>query len=650
VSADATLELLIQIRDELAGLNRTRTELRGAKKDAFDLGEAIKQGLGIGTGMALVTSAVQMLRSSLMATAGQALQFAGATKDAAEAIGISTTALQVLQLEMKKAGVDSGRLTEAIAAQKRSLADARDGTSRMAEAYRDLGLEAAAVELLPIEQRLVAVARAVEHATDKSRAFNAASEILGSRGLQQMLNGLRRLGNEGVESLTAYYDKQGLIMNDETLERLDRASKRWQDLWHTIVIGSGEALLAIDTFSALAAGITPQGGMGLAGYIATRQAGAPAGTPAGSSSALSSDDVATAQARAAAATAFADRVKSTVAALEAVFKAGAETTAAVVTPYEKYEQTVAALRQQLELGAIDHLTFGRAVQIAGAELHKTLEATDAETAALKAQGEAVRQSILAPLEEFGAKLRELDRLQKAGIISAEEYARAAALAYTTMEYQERPQRPEGALGGYNEFLEALGTQSQQVADIVSQGLGAAVSNLGADIWDAMKGTQEWSDAFRGLGDMAGRMLTQIIAQMLVVQAINAVLGIFGFELTGAGPSIGKVAAAGGGTFVTRGPTHFTVGDNPGGVEMVSVVPISGVGRSSINGHSLAMAGGGTALVGGGGSTSAGGDTFNFTYQFNGGVSREEVLGMLPGMVRATKAAVLEAQRRKRDGF
>ena len=55
------------------------------------------------------------------------------------------------------------------------------------------------------------------------------------------------------------------------------------------------------------------------------------------------------------------------------------------------------------------------------------------------------------------------------------------------------------------------------------------------------------------------------------------------------------AAAGGGDFMTTGPTMLLVGDNPGGRERVTVEPISGRGQTTINPNSglIAMAGGGT---------------------------------------------------------
>jgi hypothetical protein len=69
-------------------------------------------------------------------------------------------------------------------------------------------------------------------------------------------------------------------------------------------------------------------------------------------------------------------------------------------------------------------------------------------------------------------------------------------------------------------------------------------------------------------------------------------------------------AAGGGDFLTKGPTALVVGDNPGGVERVTVEPISGKGQTKVYGPNLvAMAGGGSITTNPGGliSNSLGAD-------------------------------------------
>lgn len=77
-----------------------------------------------------------------------------------------------------------------------------------------------------------------------------------------------------------------------------------------------------------------------------------------------------------------------------------------------------------------------------------------------------------------------------------------------------------------------------------------------------------------------------------INTVSAALSI-ATVLAQAVQSFGEVSkAAGGGKFMTKGPTLLMVGDNPGGVERVTVEPISGRGKTVVNGNLAKMAGGG----------------------------------------------------------
>lgn len=76
-----------------------------------------------------------------------------------------------------------------------------------------------------------------------------------------------------------------------------------------------------------------------------------------------------------------------------------------------------------------------------------------------------------------------------------------------------------------------------------------------------------------------------------VQRIVAMVTTVAAGLAQQGKILG--AFAGGGDFVTKGPTWLLVGDNPGGREHVSVKPLSGKGQTRIFNDGAAMAGGGT---------------------------------------------------------
>jgi len=79
---------------------------------------------------------------------------------------------------------------------------------------------------------------------------------------------------------------------------------------------------------------------------------------------------------------------------------------------------------------------------------------------------------------------------------------------------------------------------------------------------------------------------------------------------GASSGGGGNKAAGGGHFMTAGPSTLRVGDNPGGRELVSVIPLSGSGTSHASGNLIALAGGGTVDAGGGYTTPVAGSDQN----------------------------------------
>jgi hypothetical protein len=259
-------------------------------------------------------------------------------------------------------------------------------------------------------------------------------------------------------------------------------------------------------------------------------------------------------------------------------------------------------------------------------------------------------------DNFDADRTALSRKADDGALTEAELARLkemeeleAKIRTAKLNRLENVDTPLAALG--RELADTAGYAQRAL----SQGLGQTLDGLVNDIVAAQRGTQSWADSFRNLGSTAAGILQQIIVKLLVIQAINAVLGIFGYELGGP-KGVSKlgtpsVKAAGGGSFVTSGRTHFEVGDNPGGVELVNVIPLSGVGRSTINGQSVRMGGGGAALVAGAGAANSGGSiVVNLVNNFSTGVVgtvRAEMINLMPQFRAVAVDAVQEAQMRNK---
>jgi hypothetical protein len=157
---------------------------------------------------------------------------------------------------------------------------------------------------------------------------------------------------------------------------------------------------------------------------------------------------------------------------------------------------------------------------------------------------------------------------------------------------------------------AEGSDLQRVAALTQVGL-----NLGTSLGNIVATTTSPSPDNVATGGIAGvvkygALLAQVLAAFSQVKSI-----------------IGG-AAAGGGTFYTKGPTMLMVGDNPNGREKVTVEPIGTRGKTSIsrNSNLVKMAGGGQLITDGGASMAA------MTSQVNSMFDMEKVLRRLPSPI------------------
>jgi len=268
MSNNATLEILIQIRDELSGLTRTKQGITDAKKEAEGFGAVIQQGFGIGTGIALAQQGLEMLRGTLISTVESAFQLARQTTEGAAALGMSTEAYQVLRLQLREAGVDASRLDVAMTQQNDSMVAARAGIGSAAAAYQVLGLNVAKLEALAPEQRMALVASAVLNATDKTAAFAAAGDILGKRDLPRLLNALRGLATDGYDNTAAAAVRAGQIMSAETAARLREAELAMAKVKNWVTINVGTKISNVGLYADAAQAGWQNDKMGLVGALA----------------------------------------------------------------------------------------------------------------------------------------------------------------------------------------------------------------------------------------------------------------------------------------------------------------------------------------------------------------------------------------------
>lgn len=225
---------------------------------------------------------------------------------------------------------------------------------------------------------------------------------------------------------------------------------------------------------------------------------------------------------------------------------------------------------------------------------------NAETEKQRAADERLAQTyreLADPAERYRVQIAELNRLHGEGRVGAEAYA--AALA----------KLQEGAVGAsltsFFGKIDEISARTEQTKDFAKD-LGLTFSSA---FEDAIVRAEEFSDVLRGL---AQDVLRLFVRKTITAPMANMLGDFFGgFFADGGRPPVGRPSIVG-----EEGPELF-VPDSAG-----TIVP----------NH---------ALGGGGG----GGASFTFNYSFASGVTRQEVAGMLPQLVEASKRAVGEALQR-----
>ena len=241
---------------------------------------------------------------------------------------------------------------------------------------------------------------------------------------------------------------------------------------------------------------------------------------------------------------------------------------------------------------------------AAAEAREAMAAGDAETAEkVYAAREEQIQKQQALDEAYYAKQRELAGDPAAQEALKQQYDEATRAINEATQLQidfAHAAASEKAAAAQEEKNAVIAAAEEQKNEVISkaQASAAGIKNATA------------SAKASAVADLQaiGAAVDAIPSNKTVTVSVNSSGG-------GGTPSAGASgrsdgAYAGGGDFVTNGPTTITVGDNPGGREFVSVVPISGTGTTRPVAGGYAMAGGGTIDAGDGYTTPVAGAAGN----------------------------------------
>jgi len=189
------------------------------------------------SGLGAVAAAAVSMRTALVAAGGVA-GFAYLTKQSLNAtdslaktatrIGTTTEALSKLQYAASISGVNTETLNMAMQRFIRRTAEAAQGTGEAVGALRELGIDARAIQQLPLDQRMLALADAFEQVTDSNDELRLGFKLFDSEGTA-VLNMLR----ENRDGLKAMYDEAqtlGLVMSGTAAAGVERANDAFTKL------------------------------------------------------------------------------------------------------------------------------------------------------------------------------------------------------------------------------------------------------------------------------------------------------------------------------------------------------------------------------------------------------------------------------------
>lgn len=177
-----------------------------------------------------------------------------------------------------------------------------------------------------------------------------------------------------------------------------------------------------------------------------------------------------------------------------------------------------------------------------------------------------------------------------------------------------------AITGLTGQIDAIEAFNQKMAD--QQSIANTIKSSMEDAFmGIVSGTMKAKDAFKS---MAASVISELFRIMVVQKLVNSILGVFNLSGTGAVAAPITVPSANGGGYTGYGARSGGV-DGKGG--FLSVLHPD----ETILDHTKGQGAGGVVV--------------NQTISFGSGVTRAEVQSMIPKIVDATKAAVLDARKR-----
>lgn len=238
--ASTTLDMLLRIRSDLAGVQSTQRELQKTVGIAQRVGPAVQAGVRSLMGYVATYASLRTVASQVQA----AISHASRVSDQAYQATMNAVDLQAVQAVGVQVGVTAERVGVAVAQMRNQAMEAVNGNVKLRRAFSDLGVEMKSFYGQPTERKLEALAVGFANATDREAAFNAVSQIFGRESGPRMVELLDRIGKDGLVKVRDNAIAAGLALEGWELEVLDGLDDKLATLGLKIMVLTGRVMAA----------------------------------------------------------------------------------------------------------------------------------------------------------------------------------------------------------------------------------------------------------------------------------------------------------------------------------------------------------------------------------------------------------------------
>ena len=571
----------------------------------------------------------------------------GDLKDASDAIGITTDAMQELTYAAQLSGVSADLLQTSLAKLSKNLGDASMGGSAAKNALDALGLSGSSLAAMPLDKALGVVADKMSMIENPAERAALATELFGKSGLK-MVNMLAN-GSAGLDAMAAEARSLGVVINRDVIENAAAAADRLDALSMVISANLTEALVnlgpvliaaaqGLATMSQAVKDFLSAGGTGLPPVMSREEIGAAADEY--NLLRKEFDALSEAQARSN--------------AIDLMYDQG------IPVDLRQEAQAVADLAAAEDALAKAKEDVAQKKQ-AEAALTETVTGIQAENEALAEQIRLQGMSEEARIRDTAAReknaevskmMDQAQALMPAGqLITDEAMQNIFELADAHERLYIQAEMSKTAQNGSNKSMSESGTAALSAKDALAiyqaqvEDLGLTMSEfetISSTIQSSMEdafmgmidGTSSAKDAFRNMAaDIIKELYRVLVVQQLVGQLATATSA--GSGILGAiGGALGVTGSAAGGPLQAGQPS--VVGEH--GRELF--VPSSAGRVLSVPQSKAAVNGGGAVTVI---------QNINVSTGVQQTV-RSEIKSLMPQIAESAKAAVFDAQRRSVNGM